>query len=99
MPFGGGSTIAARPGPPKAPKSFCAPWAAKMTPTITRTTSKETFTAERSCSSLVVGFMFHLMSKRSFGNFGQDREVHSSPRRKLLASLGGEAAVDQQAVA
>src|SRR5437762_2451206 len=38
MPSGGGLTMSARPGPPKAPKSFCAPWAAKMIPTMTGTT-------------------------------------------------------------
>src|SRR5262245_16914384 len=30
MPLGGGCTMAARPGPSKAPKSFCAPRATKM---------------------------------------------------------------------
>src|SRR5256885_989999 len=52
MPLGGGWTMAVRPGPPKAPKSFCAPWAAKMTPTMTRPTSRATSTAGRSCDTV-----------------------------------------------
>src|SRR2546425_652165 len=45
---GNSRPTAKRPGPPNAPKSFCAPCAMKMTPTMARATRSAQSTAERS---------------------------------------------------
>src|SRR5688572_8571170 len=46
--------MASSPGPPKAPKSFCAPCAAKITPTTTRTMSRAKSTEAIDGRSLVM---------------------------------------------
>src|SRR2546423_1577097 len=55
-------TVLSRPCPPKAPKSFWEPCAAKMAPTTTRTTSRPRSTAGRSCGVVLSLLMSELQS-------------------------------------
>src|SRR5262245_41213385 len=93
--------MAASPGPPNAPKSFCAPCATKMTPTTSRSTSSGIPTDGRAGNWLVAVVMVHLAlfevvqnrgSSDSVSNFGTKARHLTASDARELAALGRDSA-------